>query len=137
MKLVNSITHKGLSIIYSNLSNLDHDIAKSTMQSTVGVITEMPLKSVYSLINMEGLVLSRDLIAEIKSVGTANAPFVKATAICGLSPMASFLANSVIKVTKRNARLFKTPEEGKDWLYQESLKPNPGEQLPNRQLVVV
>lgn len=127
MNLVNSISYKGLSIIYSNLSNLDHDIAKSTMQSTVGVITKMPLKSVYSLIDMKGLVLSRDLIAEIKSVGMTNAPFVKATAICGLSPMASFLANSVIKVTKRNAKLFKTPEEGKAWLYQESSKSNMSE----------
>lgn len=128
MNYVKNIAYKELSIIYSNLSNLDQDIAKSTMRSTVGIITKMPLKSAYSLINLDGLTLTRDLIAEIKLVGAKNTPYVKATAICGLNPMASFLANSVIKITKRNAKLFKSPEEGKAWLYQESLKSTINEQ---------
>lgn len=129
MGYVKSISHKGTLIVYSNLSNLDFDSAKAAMQSAVSMITKMPPKSVYSLINLDGLVLTRVLIAEIKSVGATNAPFVKATAICGLSPMARFLANSIIKATKRNAKLFKSPEEGKVWLHQESLKSNVEERL--------
>ncbi|MEO9966800.1 MAG: hypothetical protein ABJF11_13465 [Reichenbachiella sp.] len=131
MNYAKNISYKGLSILYTDLSNLDEESAKTTVQSTVGIVNKMPLKSVYSLIDLEGLTLSRALIAEIRAVGTVNAPFVKATAICGLNPMARFLANSVIKATKRNAKLFSNPEDGKAWLYEESLKPNTNESQVN------
>lgn len=132
MKYIKSISHQGTSILYSNLSNLDPEIAKSAIQSTVNVISKMPLKSVCSLINLEGLELTRDLIAEIRSVGATNTPYVKATAICGLNPMARFIAYSVIKITKRNAKLFTNPEEGKTWLYEQDLQSGMDELLMSR-----
>lgn len=134
MNHVNSIPHKGISIIYSDLSNLDNDSAKIAMQSAMNIITKMPLKSVYSLVNLQGIEYTRELMAEIKATGTTNTPYVKATAICGLNPMASFLANSVIKMTKRNAKLFRNPDEGKAWLYQESVKSRMEEQLTNSKI---
>ena len=134
MKHVNSISQEGTAIIYSNLSNLDQQSAITAMQNTVKLFAKMPLKSIHSLINMEGLELTRELISQIRAVGIANSPYTKATAICGLNPMARFLANSAIKLTKRNAKLFATIEEGKAWLHEENQRFGMEELIKNRKI---
>lgn len=119
MSYIKNISYQGTSILYSDLSNLDHRNAKSAMQSTVNVVSKMPLRSVFSLVNFEGLDLTREILAEIRSIGTRNTPYVQATAVCGLNPMATFIAKTIIRVTRRNAKLFNSPEEGKVWLDEE------------------
>lgn len=120
MRSIKSIPYKGISIIYTDASGMKTDDALILFRSTVQLVGKLPPKSVLSLINLEGVELSRTFNAELKSVAEQNSPYIKATAICGLSTMASFIAKSIMKFTKRNARLFNDIEEAKVWLHSES-----------------
>lgn len=120
MRSVESIKYKDISIVYTNASGMGTDEALNLFRGTVNLIGQMPPKSVLSLVNLKDVELSRSFNSELRNITEQNSPYVKATAICGLSTMASFIAKSIIKFTKRNARFFDEIEEAKDWLLSES-----------------
>lgn len=122
MRSIERIPYKGVSIMYTNASGLETDEALDLFRSTVGTVEKMPLKSVLSLVNLKGVELSRSFNNELKSITEQNSPYIKATAICGLSAMASFIAKSIIRFTKRNAKFFDDIEEAKVWLLSEESK---------------
>lgn len=120
MRSIKRIPYKGISITYTDASGMDTDDALDLFRSTVDMMGKMPPNSVLSLINLEGVELSRVFNAELKSIAEQNSPYIKATAICGLSTMASFIAKSIMKFTKRNSKIFNDLEEGKIWLHSEA-----------------
>ncbi|SHJ90715.1 hypothetical protein SAMN04488028_102100 [Reichenbachiella agariperforans] len=114
---VEIISYKDISIIYTNLSGLAKEEGFEVLQEAVDVISQYPPKSVYSLINVEGIKINSAFIDEIKRVGKSNAPYVKGTAAVGLTSMTKLIARTMIKFTGRKAELFDTVEDAKEWLY--------------------
>ena len=119
MGSVERINYEGVTIVYTNASGMETNDALDLFKSTIPVISSMPPKSVLSLVNLKDVVLSRTFNVELKNIAVENSPYVKATAICGLSMMASFIAKSIIKLTNRNAKFFDDVEEAKAWLHSE------------------
>ncbi|PIB33992.1 hypothetical protein BFP72_00365 [Reichenbachiella sp. 5M10] len=117
---VEVISYKDISIVYTDLSNKTIEEGTQTLQQAVEVVSQFPLGSVYSLLNVEGIRFNSQYLDEIKKVGKLNAPYVKGTAAVGLTSMTKLIGRAIIKFTGRKAELCETIDDAKEWLYQVS-----------------
>jgi hypothetical protein len=120
MITIEEIEHKGLTILYTNLSKLSIEDAMEMLTNASLIISQQPLKSVYSMVNLEGMRFNKELIKKITEAGHSNAPYVKATAICGLTSMTKLIAKTVINLTGRKAKICNNIKDGKEWLHKVS-----------------
>ncbi|MCV9388760.1 STAS/SEC14 domain-containing protein [Reichenbachiella ulvae] len=115
---VSKMTYKDVEIITTDLSGLTIDEGNKVLNEAVAVISKYPEKSVLSLINVEGIKINSAFLDEIKEVGKKNGPYVKGTAVVGLTSMTKLMARAIIKFTGRKAALFDDEESALAWLYQ-------------------
>lgn len=77
--------------------------------------------SAYVLANVKNIRFNSQVIQIIKETTKINSPFVKATAVYGLEGFTTILLKVVASFSKREMIAVKSLEEGKEWLYQQSL----------------
>ncbi len=122
MSAVSIVPYKEISIVYTDLSNMQIDEAIKGINETRGIIPKYPENSVYSMMNISEVRYNVALQNEIAEVAKLNGKHVKATVIVGLSPITKLMAKATIKLTGRKAALFDDVESGKKWLYQVHLE---------------
>ncbi|MGL1888621.1 MAG: hypothetical protein OCD76_19065 [Reichenbachiella sp.] len=118
MSAVSVVPYKEISIVYTDLSNMQIDEAIKGINETRGIIPNYPENSVYSMMNISEVRYNVALQNEIAEVAKLNGKHVKATVIVGLSPITKLMAKATIKLTGRKAAIFDDVESGKEWLYQ-------------------
>ena len=118
MASCNVVKYKELDIVYTDISNASPEEAMVVFDENQLIISKMPLKSVYALVNAKDARFNSSLIQKIKETVKKNNPHSKATAVCGLNALSRLMVNSIIAFTGRQMKLVETAEEGKDWLYK-------------------
>lgn len=118
MASCNVVKYKELDIVYTDISNASPEEAMAVFDDNQLIISKMPLKSVYALVNAKDARFNSSLIQKIKETVKKNNPHSKATAVCGLNALSRLMVNSIIAFTGRQMKLVETAEEGKDWLYK-------------------
>lgn len=118
MASCNVVKYKELDIVYTDISNASPEEAMAVFDENQLIISKMPLKSVYALVNAKDARFNSSLIQKIKETVKKNNPHSKATAVCGLNALSRLMVNSIIAFTGRQMKLVETAEEGKDWLYK-------------------
>ncbi|GAA0893147.1 hypothetical protein GCM10009122_28260 [Fulvivirga kasyanovii] len=118
MASCNVVKYKELDIVYTDISNASPEEAMVVFDENQLIISKMPLKSVYALVNAKDARFNSSLIQKIKETVKKNNPHSKATAVCGLNALSRLMVNSIIAFTGRQMKLVETEEEGKDWLYK-------------------
>ena len=113
---INKIEYEGLTILLTDLSHLSPEEAIEVLEETLVEVPKHGEKSVYSLVDVEGIRFNTDLMKTFNKVGTNNLAYVIATAVTGLTSMTRLLAKGVIKASGRKADFFAKREEGKEWL---------------------
>jgi len=111
------IEHKGTKIFYIDFSKLTKfDEIKAVTVEAQKYIHTQALSSALTLANVEDTHFNseiRDMFTEyIKS----NKPYVKASAVIGVSGLKQILYNTMMKLSGRDVRSFSTIEQAKDWL---------------------
>lgn len=116
------ITYKGIRIVYTDISGTSGDGAIPVFHKSQQVARQFENGTMLSLVNGTNARYNSNLLSTIKETVRVNNPKVKATAVCGLTPLTTLIVNSVIHFTGRKMKLVNTPEEAKEWLYQLAMK---------------
>lgn len=119
MNRVEIINYNGKEIIFIDFSNLDilqFEEFKATIESAKNIIKNCPPASALTLVDFTNLRFSSQFLSELKELTLHNKPYVKSGAVLGVQGLQKVVFDSVMKITGRNLPIFKSKEEGLDWL---------------------
>lgn len=118
MKRTSFINHKGTSIFYMDFSNAKSQIeTKSIIDESIDYIRNQPNGSVIGLTNMENMFFNNEVKNQFTTFLAGNKPFMKKSAVFGMSGLARILFNGLMKLTGREVRSFETMEDAKEFLH--------------------
>jgi hypothetical protein len=116
------ITHKGKSIICSDLTNFDvnmKDELQKIIDQVKAEIAKHPLGSVLIVTDVTGSHFDMEIIEKFVDYTTHNKPYIKASAVVGTTGLMQTALYSVIKKTLRDIHSFDSQAEALDWLAEQ------------------
>jgi hypothetical protein len=121
MERVQIIVHQGKKILYSDFSNLQfvEDVSE-VMKEVKKYVHVQPKNSIYSLISVEGTHFNNEIRDMFAEVAKSNKPFVKISAIVGISGLKQIMYKAIMKLTGRDDKCFSNIEQAKDWLVKQN-----------------
>lgn len=112
------LTHKGESIVFIDLSNLQNEAEIVSLLRTRSV-----LKTRHGLlVDLTNTHFSREIMKEAKENAKAVRPLIKAFAVVGSGSMVGMLVSAVSRFSSMNIATFSAREEAMDWLANEISK---------------
>ena len=111
------LTHKNARIVHIDLSKAAlPQIVEAITQSSL-FIQGQPDNSVLCWVNTEGTVMTREISDALKMFTLKNKPYVKMTAISGLTGVQKVVYSAILMFTKRDNLVLKnTRDEALDYL---------------------
>ncbi len=116
MDRVNVIKHNGKEILHLDFSNCTVDEVVSIVQKAKAVISRMPEGSVLTLTDVTETHFNEYVSRLMKEFVAHNKPYVKASAVVGITGLKKIIFEAVMRFSKRKLSPFQTIEEAKDWL---------------------
>ena len=111
------IDYQGIKIFYIDFSRLKtFDEIKAVSVEAQKYIHAQPPLSVYTLANVEDAHFNSEIRDMFTSYVNSNKPFVKASAVIGVTGLRMILYNTVMKLTGREIRSFSNINQAKEWL---------------------
>jgi hypothetical protein len=121
MDRVQIIQHQGKKILYIDFTSLDSvDLISSVLQEVKTYVHAQPPFSVYSLVNVEGMHFNNKVKEMFTEVVKSNKPYVKASAVIGVSGLLQIMFNGLMKITGREVKSFNSLELAKNWLVSQN-----------------
>lgn len=117
MERTKLIDYKGkrvFTIDFSNLKSLE-EIRKVTQDAQKYIHAQPPM-SVITLTSVEETHFNNEIRDMFTEYIRSNKPYVKASAIIGVSGLKQIIYNSLLKITGRDTRSFSTFEQAIAWL---------------------
>lgn len=117
MARTQQIVHKGKDIFFMDFSSLNNiEEINGIISDSVRYIRNKPMNSLYCLTNITGMHFSNEIKGHFQDFVKGNKPYVKASAVVGLSGLQQIVYNGIMKITGREIKSFSTLAEAKDWL---------------------
>lgn len=113
------INHKGKSIIISDLSNFTistKDKFQEAINEGKSCIAKQPKASVLIVTNVTGLNFDTEMIQKLVEYTAHNKPYIKASAVIGITGLLTIALNAVVKSSLRDIHPFTNEVEACDWL---------------------
>ena len=117
MERVRFIRHNGVTILKVDLSHptsIEENLA--VIKQAKAVIGTHPPKSLLILTDVTGTTFNAKAVEEMKHYSAFNTPFVKASAVVGISRLAKIIYDAIVRVVGRAVVSFDTEAEALDWL---------------------
>jgi len=115
------ITHQGKEILYQDFSGL------KTADEVNDVITKnrvyfhsRPLGTAMSLANIEGMHFNNQIKDLFMNFVKENKPYMKASAIIGVTGLKQVVFNGIMKITGRDVKSFNNEDQAKEWLVSQN-----------------
>lgn len=89
---------------------------KAVTEEAKKYLHAQPNGSVYTLTSVEETHFNTEIRDMFTEYMKSNKPYVKASAVLGVSGLKQILYNTMMKLTGRDTRSFSTMEEAKKWL---------------------
>jgi hypothetical protein len=99
---------------FRNLSSLED--ANAAFDESRSVVSSHPPDSALVLTDFTGTRFNTDIVEAAKRLATDNRPFIRASAIVGLSGIQSVLFTGVNRAADRDIRWFDSMDEAEQWL---------------------
>jgi hypothetical protein len=117
MARTQEVKHNGKLIFFMDFSNLNNvkDI-NVIISESVNYIRNKQKASLYCLTNISGMHFSNEIKELFQNFVNGNKPYVKASAVVGLSGLQQILYNGMMKITGRDIKSFSTIDQAKEWL---------------------
>jgi hypothetical protein len=117
MSRTQHITYKGKVIFMMDFSNLTktQEIQELIIESAL-YIRSQPKGSVLTLTNLTGMYFSNEVRDLFNNFLKGNKPYIKGSAVVGLSGLQQILYNGLMKVTGRDLKSFTGESNAKEWL---------------------
>lgn len=90
------------------------------MKEVKAYIHGQPLMSVYSLASIEDMHFNTTIKDMFNELLKSNKPYVKASAIVGVTGLKQIVFNGIMKISGRDVKAFSSIAEAKDWLAQQN-----------------
>jgi hypothetical protein len=117
MQRIKTINHQAQNILYIDFSGCNNpDELVESVKIVKAVVSKNPANSILCLTDMTDSLLTHELIVSLKDLAKFNAPYVKASAILGISREKQCLLDSVIQFSGRKIVTFEEIQSAKDWL---------------------
>lgn len=116
------ITHRGCSILFTDYSRfIRWEDWHALIEAELQLMPQEPLGSVRAVAIFTGSRFSDEVFEALTKLAVANRPYMKASALVGLSPLqrAVFL-KGIERTSSRAFGLFDTVEEALDWLVEQT-----------------
>lgn len=110
------ISHRGKSILHIDFRGCYGEESLPIMAEARKAIAAQPLGSVLVLTDVTGAHYNERIMKAIRELASANRPFVKASAVVGITGVRRVLFNAVAALSNRQLTLFESEGEAKDWL---------------------
>ena len=110
------IEHKGIKIFEMDCREASLDDMNRVIAECKEQVRSQPEQSVYTLVIAGGSAFSGETIANLKELARDNAPYVKASAMVGITGLYKVVFIAVALFSKRRFDLFDTVEEARDYL---------------------
>jgi len=117
MERVRFVLHKNATVLAVDVSHsgdLEENIA--VLARAMKIIGSRPPKSMLLLTNVTETPFNIKAVEEIKAYAKFNTPYVKASAVVGVTGIRKVVLDAIIKLTGRTIVSFETEEEALDWL---------------------
>jgi hypothetical protein len=119
MASVSKITHEGKEIVFVDLSNSDKASVLETIKASEELIRVTPDNSTLVLTDMTGSKGDSEVTDAFKQWAAGNKPYVKLSALVGLTGTKKLLVKAVKVFTgRKNLELFSDKEKALAWLVQ-------------------
>jgi hypothetical protein len=114
---VGYIEYKGKKILYEDYSNSTPETFSPLLQQASELIKKSPPNSVLALVNVTGTKFDTASSDKMKIFVKDNTPYIKVSAIFGLSGLQSVIYRAVVSFSGRqNLKVFNAENEAKDYL---------------------
>jgi hypothetical protein len=112
------ISHRGCSILFTDYSNfITFDEWKVLLDAERKLMPKEQLGSVLALAVFTGSRFSASVFSAIKELAVHNKPYIKASALVGLSSLQQgVFLKGIERTADRSFGLFDTVDQAKDWL---------------------
>lgn len=112
-----TMVHGGKIIFCMDFSDLKGiEEIKGVIDNSIKYIRSQPPGSVLALTNIRDMHFSNEIRDEFNVFVKGNKPYIKASAVVGLSGLQQIVYNGLMKITGRDIKSFNTIEEAKAWL---------------------
>ncbi len=115
------ISREGIPILYVDFSSMK---TKEEVLDLISLakksISIRPPKSIFTLTNLSNMYFNTEVYTAISDYARMNEPYVKASAVVGLSGLMMIFYNGFLKLSKRDVRAFSTEEEAVNYLLEYS-----------------
>lgn len=117
MPSTQQIIHKGREIFYMDFTNLKNvQEINGVIGESIKFIRTKPASSLYCLTNISGMHFNNEIKDIFQDFVKGNKPFIKSSAVVGLSPLQQIVYNGLMKITGRDIKSFSTIDQAKEWL---------------------
>ena len=116
------IEHKGKRILFSNYRGLNGEALVSQIRAnndTIAEIAEQGERDHLRLLDVTDCYATREVMAAFKDGAIMLSPYVRASAIVGVTRMEKHLLRIINQLASLSIRPFETIEEAKDWLVEQ------------------
>jgi hypothetical protein len=114
------IEHRGKRILLMDYSNLhDPQQAISEIRHSMEVIETQPFGSVLALTVVRDARYNTAVLQAVKELAAHNAPYVRASAVVGMSGLHRIAYQAVLLFSRRKIQTFDNEEQAKDWLVEQ------------------
>lgn len=115
------INHKGKRILLVDFKDyttkrIKTGEYKNYLQEARQIIDTQPRKSLLIITDITNAGFTYQSNTAMKSFAKANTPYVKASAVVGVTGLKKVVITSVRILTGRNIKIFDTVDEAKEWL---------------------
>jgi hypothetical protein len=120
MERISFIKHNFKDILMvdiSNIRNVEESIA--VLEQAIKMIKTQAPKSILLLTNVTGTHYDKEGAEAMKRYSSENTPFIKASAVVGVSGIKRLVLNAVVRMTGRTIMTFDEVDQAKEWLSQQ------------------
>ncbi|HEX8394844.1 MAG TPA: hypothetical protein VF665_21035 [Longimicrobium sp.] len=109
--------HQGRRILLLDYSTMtDPDEALAAIRHSMGVVAAQPRNSLLVLTDVSDSRYNAAVLQGLKELAAHNAPYVKASAVVGITGLRRIAYQAVIVFSKRNIKTFDSRAEAVAWL---------------------
>ena len=110
------VTHKGRQLYLMDCSNATVEEMNQVIEACQRDVRSQPENSVFTLIVAGGSSFSSETVSRLKELARDNTPYVKASAIVGVTGLHKVVLNAVAIFSQRRFYLYDTLDEAMDFL---------------------
>jgi hypothetical protein len=116
MNRIQTVTHKGKQVVVVDYSGLGANEYPAVMRQAMAFIAKLPKGQVLTATLLEGTRFGVGTTDDIKAYSAHIRPYVKASAVVGMSGLQKVIFATVRPFLSQNLQAFDDLEKAKDWL---------------------